>query len=164
MCNRTVLTAWLVLTTACTAGPAVEQAAAPPAAPDTAAIRAELEASMDQTEARYMAGDAAGVAGSYADSAIAEFQGFPSALGRPAIDSTFARFFASNKIKVAEITMTSVDVTSAMSATATGTYHSFGDVDGKPLHQWWRWVGAYEKQPDGQWKTSYIMAFADSTK
>ena len=41
---------------------------------------------------------------------------------------------------------------------------AYVEVDGKPLHQWWRWVAAYEKGPDGQWKTSYIMAFADSTK
>ena len=164
MFNRTALSAWLALAAACTTTPAVEQAAAPPAPPDTAAIRAELQAQVDQTESRYVAGDAAAVAGSYADSAIAEFQGFPSAVGRPAIDSTFARFFASNKIKVAEITLGSVNATSAMTATATGTYHSFADVEGKPLHQWWRWVAAYEKGPDGQWKTSYIMAFADSTK
>lgn len=164
MFNRTALVALLALAAACTTTPAVEQAAAPPAPPDTAAIRTELQAQLDQTESRYVAGDAAAVAGSYADSAIAEFQGFPSAVGRPAIDSAFARFFASNKIKVAEITIGSVDVTSAMTATGTGTYHSFGDVEGKPLHQWWRWVAAWEKQADGQWKTSYIMAFADSTR
>ena len=156
--------AWLALAAACTATPAVEQAAAPPAPPDTAAIKAELQAQVDQIEALYLAGDAAGVSGTYADSAIAEFQGFPSAIGRPAIDSTFARYFAGNKLKVAEVTLGSVNATSAMTATATGTFHAFGDANGKPLHQWWRFVAAYEKQADGQWKTSYIMAFADSTK
>ena len=90
--------------------------------------------------------------------------GLPSAIGRPAIDSSFARYFAATKIKVAEITLGSVNVTSAATATATGSYHAFEETAGKPVHQWWRWVAAYEKQPDGKWKTSYIMAFADSTK
>jgi ketosteroid isomerase-like protein len=164
MTNRTALTAWLALTAACTATPAVEQAAAPPAPPDTAAVRTELQTLSDQLEARYLAGDAAGVAANFADSAIAEFQGFPSATGRPAIESTYTTFFASNKLKVSEINLGPIDATSPATATALGTYHSFGDSNGKPLHQWWRWVAAYEKQADGAWKISYIMAFADSTK
>ena len=164
MSNRTVLAAWLALAAACTATPAVEQAAAPPAPPDTAAIRADIQALNDQIETSYLAGDAAAVAGAYADSAIAEFQGFPSAIGRPAIDSLFARYFASTKIKVAEINIGSLNPTSPETATATGTYHGFEETAGKPVHQWWRWVAAYEKQPDGKWKTSYIMGFADSTK
>ena len=163
MSNR-LSAAWLAVAAACTATPAVEQAAAPPAPPDTAAIRAELQALNDQIAAGYVAGDVAAVAAAYADSAIAEFQGFPSAIGRPAIDSAFARYFAATKIKVAEITLGSVNVTSAATATATGNYHAFEETAGKPVHQWWRWVAAYEKQPDGKWKTSYIMAFADSTR
>jgi ketosteroid isomerase-like protein len=164
MPNRIALAAWLALAAACTTTPAVEQAAAPPPAPDTAAIRSELQALHAQLTARYLAGDAAGVAASYADSAIAEIQGSPSAIGRPAIDSVFAGYFARNKLKVAEVGIGAIDATSPATATALGTYHSFGDADGKPLHQWWRWVAAHEKQADGAWKISYIMAFADSTK
>ena len=106
MTGRRLKLAGLVAFTACNA-PAVETAAAPPA-PDTAAIRTELQALSDRTEASYLAGDAAAVAATYADSAIAEFQGFPTAIGRPAIESSYAQYFAANQLTVAEITIGSV--------------------------------------------------------
>ncbi len=159
---RTVMPAWLVVLAACNA-PAVETAAAPPA-PDTAAIRTELQALLDRTEASYLAGDAAAVAATYADSAIAEFQGFPTAIGRPAIESSYAQYFAANQLKVAEMTIGSVSPTSPATAATLGTYHSFGESAGKPVHQWWRNLVAYEKGADGQWKISYIMAFVDSSR
>lgn len=162
MTGLRLMLAGLVAFAACNA-PAVETAAAPPA-PDTAAVRTEIQALLDRTEASYLAGDAAAVAATYADSAIAEFQGFPTAIGRPAIESSYAQYFAANRLKVAEMTIGSVSPTSPATATTLGAYHSFGESAGKPVHQWWRYLAAYEKGADGQWKISYIMAFVDSSR
>lgn len=145
--------------------PAAEQAAQPAAAaPDTAAIRAELRAAADQSQSQYLAGSAAGVAGMFAADARAEFQGFPSAVGRAAIESTYVAYFAANKLQVAEINLTAINATAPDRATALGTFHSFGEMSGKPVHAWWRYAAAYQKESDGQWRTTYIMAFPDSTK
>jgi ketosteroid isomerase-like protein len=159
--HATVL-GWLAVLAACSP-PAAEQAAEP-MAPDTAAIRAELRAMSDRNQASYLAGDAAGVAANFADSAIAEFLGFPTAVGKAAIESTYVAYFAANKLTVAEIGIDQVSSTGPDRASALGTFHSFGESAGKPVHQWWRYVAAHTKGADGQWRISYIMAFPDSTK
>ncbi len=138
--------------------------AAAPAPPDTAAVRAGLRTSADQTQALYLAGNAAGVAALYTADARAEFQGFPSAVGRAAIESTLVGYFAANKLSVAEITIGEVGAPADDRATALGIFHSFAQSDGKPVHAWWRYAAAYRKEADGVWRISYIMAFPDSTK
>jgi len=147
---------------ACTQ-PAPEQAAAPPAPPDSAALRVTLVAMSEQLKTAYLAGDAPAVAAHFTEDARAEYAGFPSAVGRAAIQSTYATYFAANKLTVAEWTFGAVNPISADLATAGGTYHSYAP-DSKPAHAWWRWAAAYRKGADGQYRLSYSIAFPDSTK
>jgi uncharacterized protein (TIGR02246 family) len=133
-----------------------------PATPDTAAVRAALNANSSRMRDAYLAGDAAGVAASFTDDARAEYAGFPSAKGRAAIQALYEGYFKANKLTVSDITILEVNVLNEALVTAGGTYHSLGN--GKPKHAWWRWAGAYRKGPDGQYLISYIMAFPDSTK
>jgi len=132
------------------------------AKPDTAAVRAAVNAASAKLNAAYLAGDAAAVAGLFTEDARAEYAGFPSAKGRAAIQSTYDTYFNSNKLTVAETTIMEVTALTPDLVTAGGTYHSFGN--GKPKHAWWRWAAAYRKGADGEYRISYIMAFPDSTK
>ena len=132
------------------------------AKPDTAAVRAAVNAASAKLNAAYLAGDAAAVAGLFTEDARAEYAGFPSAKGRAAIQSTYDTYFKSNKLTVAETTIMEVNALTPDLVTAGGTYHSFGN--GKPKHAWWRWAAAYRKGADGEYRISYIMAFPDSTK
>ena len=140
------------------ARPASSQSAA---APDTAAIRAALNAATTKMNAAYLAGDAAAVAALFTEEARAEYAGFPSAKGRAAIQATYEGYFKANKLTVAETTIRAVGALNENLVTAGGTYHSFGN--GKPKHAWWRWAAAYVKGADGEYRISYIMAFPDST-
>jgi ketosteroid isomerase-like protein len=132
------------------------------APPDTAAIRAALNATSAKLNAAYLAGDAAAVVMFFTDDARAEYYGFPSAAGHAAIQSAYETYFKANKLKVAETTINGVNVLNADLVTAGGTHHTFGS--GKPAHAWWRWAAAYRKGADGEYRISYIMAFPDSTK
>jgi len=150
------------LAAAC-AQPAPEQAAAPPAPPDTAAVRAALVAISEQMKTAYLAGDAATVAGHFTEDARAEYAGFPSAVGRAAIQSTYETYFKATKLSVAEWTFGDVNSMTEDMATAGGTYHSYAP-EAKPAHAWWRWAAAYRKGADGQYRLRYAIAFPDSTR
>lgn len=132
------------------------------ARPDSAAVRAALNAAFTKMSAGYLAGDAAAVASFFTDDGRAEYAGFPSAVGRAAIQALYEGYFKANKLTVSESTIGAVNVLTADLVTAGGTYHSFGN--GTPKHAWWRWAAAYRKGADGEYRISYIMAFPDSTK
>lgn len=160
--SRFLLAATAAALVACTQ-PAPEQAAAPPAPPDTAALRVTLVAMSEQLKTAYLAGDAAAVASHFTDDARAEYAGFPSAVGRAAIQSTYDTYFKANKLTAAEWTFGDVAALSADLATAGGTYHAYAP-EAKPAHAWWRWAAAYRKGADGQYRLWYSIAFPDSTK
>ena len=132
------------------------------ALPDSAAVRSSLNAANTRMSASYLSGDAAGVAGFFTDDARAEYAGFPSAVGRAAIQALYEGYFKANKLTASESVIGAVNVLSADLVTAGGTYHAFGN--GTPKHAWWRWAAAYRKGADGEYKISYIMAFPDSTR
>ena len=152
---RSLLAAGLTAALATT----VQGQAAPP---DSAAVRAALNATSAKLNAAYLAADAAAVAMLFTEDGRAEFYGFQSAVGRAAIQSAYETYFKTAGLKVAETTVNAVNVLNADLVTAGGTYHSFGS--GKPAHAWWRWAAAYRKGADGEYRISYIMAFPDSTK
>lgn len=152
---RSLIAAGLIAAVATTA----QGQAAPP---DTAAVRAALNATSAKLNAAYLAADAAAVAMFFTEDARAEYYGFQSAVGRAAIQSAYETYFKAAGLKVAETTVNAVNVLNADLATAGGTYHSFGS--GKPAHAWWRWAAAYRKGADGEYRITYIMAFPDSTK
>ena len=132
------------------------------AKPDSATVRAALNATFTRMSAGYLAGDAAAVAGFFTEDARAEYAGFPSAAGRAAIQALYEGYFKANKLTVSETTIGRVNVLTPDLVTAGGTYHAFGN--GTPKHAWWRWAAAYRKGADGEYRISYIMAFPDSTK
>jgi len=144
--------------TVAVATPAVGQA------PDTATVRAALTQLASKFTTASLAGDAVAIAALFTDDARAEFAGFPSAAGRAAIQSTYETLFKATKLKVWEAVIQGVNSPSADVASAGGTVHEFGDMNGKPYHGWWRWAAAYRKGPDGQYRVSFLMAFPDSTK
>jgi uncharacterized protein (TIGR02246 family) len=91
------------------------------AKPDTAAVRAAVNAASAKLNAAYLAGDAAAVAGLFTEDARAEYAGFPSAKGRAAIQSTYDTYFKSNKLTVAETTIMEVTALTPDLVTAGGT-------------------------------------------
>jgi ketosteroid isomerase-like protein len=151
----------LLLSAAC--APAADTPAAA-AAVDTAAAIQGLDALRNQYITLEVAGDAAGLAALHADSAGVDIFGLPRLRGRPAIQAAFTTDFAARKYTLAEIVPLSRNVRTNTDATEIGTYHSMHDVKGRIDHEWGRYIGAFTKGPDGQWRIAYVMAFPDSTK
>ena len=152
----------LFLSAGCT--PPAEAPATTAATVDTAAALQGL----DELRRRYItlntAGDAAGLAALYADSAGLDILGLPRLRGRSAIQAAFAADLAARKFTMTEITPLSRIVRTDTEATEIGTYHNMFTANGTGTHEWGRYVGAFMKRADGQWEVAYLMAFADSTK
>ena len=83
------------------------------ARPDSATVRAALNAAFTRMSAGYLAGDAAAVASFFTEDARAEYAGFPSAVGRAAIQTLYEGYFKANKLTVAESTIGTVNVDDA---------------------------------------------------
>jgi len=160
--SSTTALAALLLSAACT--PAADTPAATPATVDTAAALQALDALRNQYIALQNAGDAAGLAALHGDSAGVDIFGLPRLRGRPAIQAAFTADFAARKYTLTEIVPLSRNVRTDTEATEIGTYHNMHDLKGTIDHEWGRYIGAFGKGPDGQWKIQYIMAFPDSTK
>lgn len=153
---RLTLAAALVLT-----APAAAQQAA---APDTAALRAALQAFTDRYAGLAKAGDVAGLAATFTEDGTAAYYGFPTTSGRAGLQALYSGLLAVQKVTAADGAVISANQVMPGLATALGTYHEMLDSAGTVLHAWWRWAAAYRQAPDGQWLISYIMAFPDSTK
>jgi len=93
-----------------------------------------------------------------------DLYGLPRLRGRPAIQTAFAADFAARKYTLTEIVPVSRNVRTDSEATEIGTYHNMHDVKGTMDHEWGRYIGAFTKGADGQWKIMYLMGFPDSTK
>ena len=148
---------------ACAPAPKPVEQVAAPVMPDTAAVHTALNALDDQYEAAEIAGNPAQVGALYTDDARTEFQGFPSAIGKAAIEAQTAQAAAAQKVLEMEIITGGVSVVGPAMASAGGTAVQLVEVKGKKTKMWWRWAGGY-RNVGGQWKLSYLMAFQDSTK
>jgi|KBSSwiStaDraftv2_1062776.scaffolds.fasta_scaffold25730_3 ketosteroid isomerase-like protein len=157
----TVTLAAFLVATAC--APKAETPAAAPAV-DTAAALQGLDALRNQYIAMQTGGDAAGLAALHADSAGVDLYGLPRLRGKPAILAAITADLAARKYTLAEITPVTRMVRTNAEATELGTYHDMHDVKGTVDHEWGRYLGAFGKGADGQWKIQYLMAFPDSTK
>lgn len=153
--------AGLLLASAC--APKTEAPAAA-AAVDTAAANQGLDALRNQYITHNNAGDAAALAALHGDSAGVDIFGVPRLRGRPAIQAAFTTDFAARKFTLTEIMPLSRNVRTNSDASEIGTYHNMYDLKGAHTHEWGRYLGAFGKGPDGQWKIQYLMAFLDSTK
>jgi len=144
--------------------PPAEAPAAAANTVDTAAVFAGLDSLRSRYIALQIAGDAAGLAALHADSAGVDLLGVPRLRGRPAIEAALAADMAARKYTLVEITPTTRSARTNTDATERGTYHDMHDVKGAIDHEWGRWVGAFGKGTDGQWRILYLMAFPDSTR
>ncbi len=131
---------------------------------DTAAASQGLGVLRNQYVALQTAGDAAGLAALYADSAGVDLYGLPRLRGRPAIHAAFTADFAARKYTLTQIVPVSQNVRTDSDASEIGTYHNMHDVKGTVDHEWGRYIGAFGKGADGQWRIMYLMAFPDSTR
>ncbi|HSE52572.1 MAG TPA: hypothetical protein VLB00_10290 [Gemmatimonadales bacterium] len=143
----------------------------PAEAPATTAATVDTAAALrglDELRNRYIAlntaGDAAGLAALYADSAGLDILGLPRLRSRSAIQAAFATDFAARKFTLTEIVPLSRNVRTETEATEIGTFHNMFTLNRAATHEWGRYIGAFAKRADGQWEIAYIMAFADSTK
>lgn len=156
-----VALAAMVVAAAC--APKTETPAAAPAV-DTAAALQGLDALRNQYIALQTAGDAAGLAALHADSAGVDLYGLPRLRGMPAILAAITADLAARKYTLVQITPVVRTVRTNSEATEIGTYHDMHDVKGTVDHEWGRYICAFGKGADGQWKIQYLMAFPDSTK
>lgn len=163
---RNRLFAVLLIAGAC--APAPEAPAGLPAemtaTPDTAAVRAAVEATGTRWAEFAVAGNAAGIAGLFTEDGTAAFFGFPTTTGRAAIEAMMGALFAAVKVTAAQTTVQAVAVPAPGVATALGTYTETVDSSGVTISTWYRWAAAYRQGADGQWLTTYDIAFPDSTK
>jgi ketosteroid isomerase-like protein len=160
--TSTVTLAALLAATAC--APEAEAPAAAETAVDTAAIFQSLDDLRGQYIALQTAGDAAGLAALHADSAGLDLFGLPRLRGRPAIQAALTADLAARKYTLVEIMPLSRNARTDTEATELGTYHDMHDVQGKVDHEWGRYLGAFGKGADGQWRIQYLMAFPDSIR
>jgi len=144
--------------------PKPDAPAAAEAAVDSAAVQQGLSALRRQYIVMQTAGDAAGLAALHADSAGLDLFGLPRLRGRPAIQAAITADFAARKYTLVQIMPLSWNARTNTEATELGTYHDMHDVKGTVDHEWGRYLGAFSKGADGQWRIQYLMAFPDSTK
>jgi len=134
------------------------------AAVDSVAVFQGLDALRTQYIAAQTGGDAAALAALHADAAGLDLFGLPRLRGRPAIQAAVTADLAARKYTLVEITPFARNARTNTEATELGTYHDMHDVQGKVDHEWGRYLGAFSKSADGQWKIQYLMAFPDSVK
>jgi ketosteroid isomerase-like protein len=144
-------------------------ASAPPQAPaagavDSVAVFQGLDALRTQYIAAQTGGDPAALAALHADAAGLDLFGLPRLRGRPAIQAAVTADLAARKYTLVEITPFARNARTNTEATELGTYHDMHDAQGKVDHEWGRYLGAFVKGADGQWKIQYLMAFPDSVK
>lgn len=151
-----------VLVAAAASAPTFQAPAA--TAVDSAAVFQGLDALRSAYIAAQTGGDAAALAALHADSAGLDLFGLPRLRGRPAIQAALTADLAARKYTLVEIMPFARNARTNTEATELGTYHDMHDVQGKVDHEWGRYLGAFSKGADGQWKIQYLMAFPDSTK
>lgn len=159
---RSQLLVAIALAAAC--APAADQAASAPAASDTVAVRAGLQAASDKWDALAVAGDAAAIAALFADDGAVAFFGAPTTTGRANIQAMMTGLYSAAKVTSAKGTILGITAPAPGMATARGTYMEVTDSSGVTTTGWYRWAGAYRQAPDGQWLITYLMSFPDSTR
>ncbi len=166
MLRRVLLSiAAVTLVSACapTEEPAAAAAAAP-AAPDTAAMRAEIVPLGDAYRAAILAGDAAALNALYTDDATIELTGIPTMIGRAAIMTNDSTTFTMGKPSEWNSTVRSTVALGPGAAAQTGSWSDAAPAaGGKTARRAGRWIAAINKGEDGKWRISYLMGMTDST-
>lgn len=151
----------LMALAACAPKPAEPAAEAPV---DQAAVRTELDALRAQYRDVQLAGNAAGTAALFAETAAVDFHGAPPMRGRAAIEAGMAASYGLGTWEAVEISAEQTMARTNANATEVGTYHNAQRINGKLTHNWGRWAGGSAKDSTGAWRLNYLIAFPDSTK
>jgi uncharacterized protein (TIGR02246 family) len=150
MVIRRLVPCTIALTLAC-AAPAPEQAA-PPAAPDPAAVRQTIEAANARQVDAILKGDAQAAVANYADDAVFMNPGAPAAQGKAALVDLFTGMIQQGSFS--DVKMQTVDVVvSGDLAVENGTYRwTLTPKGGKAMPDSGKYMTVWRKQADGGWK------------
>ena len=146
---------------ACGQSPAAAPAVAP--AVDTAAVQRALAGFWPRWVVAATTGDTAAMGALLADSVRIDAMGFPPILGRAGWITIFATMLKTSKVESETITPERTTVVSNELAYQTGDFVETVTAEGKTHTEFGRFAAALRKDPDGQWRLNYIMAFPDST-
>ena len=135
-----------------------------PLAVDTAAANRGLDSLRDRYIAAQTAGDATALAALFSETGGMDLFGLPRLRGRAALEAAFKADLAARKYTLSEIHAVNRSIRNDSAASEIGTYHDMHDAKGKKDHEWGRYVGGFDRGPDGRWTISYLMAFPDSIK
>ena len=141
-----------------------DAAATAAAAPDTAALRVELAATIDAYRVAALAGDAAALNALYTDDATVEITAVPTLTGRAAIMSADSANFAAGKPTEWSATVRSLVPIGGGAVAQTGSWSDGTPAaGGKMVRRVGRWISSSQKGDDGKWRINYLMAMIDST-
>jgi len=152
----------LILAAACT--PKAETAGGAMAAVDTAAFKTGTDSLRTRYIALRTAGDATALAGLYTEDAGIDQYGLPRLRGRAAIEAALKADYAVRNYTLLEIMPLSSEARTNTDGSEIGTYHEMSDSSGTKGHAWGRYLVAFQKEADGQWRLVYLIGFPDSTK
>jgi len=133
-----------------------------PAAPDSAAVAAGVQATIDRYEAADLAGDVATAAGLYTEDATVAFYGAPTTAGRANIAAMLNQMTAIARITETDIGIDGLNPISNERATAGGRVVEVTDSAGYLRRGFYRWAGAFQKGADSTWRITYLIGFPDS--
>jgi len=150
----------LIVLVAC--APKAKEQAAPPAAVDSAAVVSAAAGYWPRWIAAVTAGDMAAMGGLVSDSVRLDLKGFAPMVGKAAFLATFEPLMKATKMDSEVITPELTTAISNELAYQTGDYVETMTTAGKTQTEYGRYAAAIGKGADGQWRLSYIMAFADS--
>ena len=144
-------------------GPKAEEQASVPIAVDSAAVVSAAVAYWPRWIAAWQTGDPATMGGLLSDSVRLDIKGLPPMLGRAGFVTTFEPLVKTMKMDSQVITPEQTTAISNELAYQTGDYVETLTAAGTTQTEYGRYAAAIAKGADGQWRLSYIMAFADST-
>ena len=134
------------------------------AAPDTAALRAEIAPVGEAYRAAILAGDAAALNALYTDNAVVELTGIPTMVGRAAIMNRDSTNFAMGKPTEWNSTVRSTISLGNGNVAQTGSWSdAMPAAGGKTARRDGRWIAGIMKGEDGKWRINYLMGMTDST-
>ena len=143
--------------------PKAEEQAAASVAVDSAAVTTAATDYWQRWSAAATAGDLAAMGALLTDSVRIDSKGAPPMIGKAGWAATFEPMMKTSKIDSEVITPEITTVISNELAYQTGDFVETTATAGKSQTEYGRYAAAIRKDADGQWRLTYIMAFADST-
>ncbi len=143
------------------APPAAEPATSPPAV-DAAAVTAAVAEVWARLSAAVPENNIDATLAQFSPTARYDYPAIPPMLGRVGIDSVVRPIFAARDFTGLTITPAATYVVSNDMAYARGSLTESWVENGKPATEYGRFAAEVVKEPDGQWRIRYFMAFPDS--